>query len=170
VVEGPQVARGYHEPDGTFVPFHGRKRTGDHAEFDRKSRLRVLGKASDRITTENGINYNPVPIEEEVQRLDLEAKHLLEDVVVVGDGRPRLAAVFFLREGAPRDGGTRAYLAALLRQFNATRAVDERIVPWAVSDMSLKEAGLLGPSGKLVRRRVEEAFARIFEAAIELVS
>jgi long-chain acyl-CoA synthetase len=170
IVEGPQIARGYHEPDGTFVPFHGRKRTGDHAEFDGRGRLRVLGKASDRITTENGLNYNPIPCEEDIQRLDLDARHLVEEVVVVGDGKPRLGAVFFLRDGVANDAATRAYLAGLLREFNAGRNVDERVVPWAVSEVPFKESGVLGPSGKLVRRRVEERFAEMFESAVELVS
>jgi long-chain acyl-CoA synthetase len=170
VVEGPQIASGYHEPDGSFVPFHGRKRTGDHAEFDRSGRLRVLGKASDRITTENGLNYNPIPFEEHIQRLDLEGKHVIEEVVVVGDGRPRLGAVFFLRDGVPCDASSRAYLAGVLREFNARQAIDERIVPWAVSQVLFKESGVLGPSGKLVRRRVEERFAEMFESAVELVN
>jgi long-subunit acyl-CoA synthetase (AMP-forming) len=170
VVEGPQIARGYHQPDGTFVPFHGKKRTGDHAEFDGRGRLKVLGKASDRITTENGINYNPIPVEEDIQRIDLDARHIVEEVVVVGDGRPRLGAVFFLREGVPHDAATRAYLAGVIREINARSSIDERIVPWAVSEVSFKESGVLGPSGKLVRRRVEERFAAMFESAVELVT
>ncbi len=163
VVEGPQIARGYHDPDGTFVPFHGRKRTGDYAEFDASGRLRVLGKASDRITTENGLNYNPIPLEEALQSLDFEKSQLLEEVVVIGDGQPRLGAVFFLRGGVGDDDATRAYLSRRLKQFNASRPVDERVETWTVSGAGLKESGFIGPTGKLLRRLVEERYAVIYE-------
>jgi long-chain acyl-CoA synthetase len=168
IVEGPQIARGYREPNGTFVPFHGKKRTGDHAELDPLGRLKVLGKASDRITTENGINYNPIPLEEELHAMDLGSRHLVEEAVVVGDAQPRLGAVFFLREGVERNAETIAYLETTLRAFNTTRPVDEKIGPWAVSEKPFKEAGVLGPSGKLVRRRVEEKYAGMFENSFEL--
>lgn len=162
VVEGPQIARGYVEPGGKLHDFGGRKRTGDTAEFDTKGRLKVLGKASDRITTENGLNYNPVPMEEELRAADLNAENLLEEVVVIGEAKPRLGGVFFLREGLQPAGEIQSYLASLVRDFNARRPVDEQIGPWSVSPQSLKESGALGPSGKLVRRRVEERFARIY--------
>jgi long-chain acyl-CoA synthetase len=162
IVGGPQIARGYLEPGGAFVAFNGRKRTGDYAEFDGAGRLKILGKASDRITTENGINYNPIPFEEELLALDLEREHALEEAVVIGDGQPRLGVVFFLRPELREDGATRAYLRELLREFNRGRPVDERLEVSAVSELPFKEAGVLGPSGKLVRRRVEEEFARVF--------
>ena len=168
IVEGPQIANGYHQPDGSFVPFHGRKRTGDHAELDKSGRLRVLGKASDRITTENGINYNPIELEEELHALDLKDQNLVEEGVVIGDAQPRLGAVFFLREGVANDAATKAYLVHLVRSFNASRPVDEKIGPWVVSERQFKEAGALGPSGKLVRRRVEEQYAHIFGVAVEM--
>ena len=163
VVEGPQVARGYHQPDGTFVSFNGRKSTGDYAEFDANGRLRVIGKASDRITTENGLNYNPIPIEERLQRLDLEREQRCEEIVIIGDGQPRLGAVFFLRENVQADTATTDYLAACLREFNVQQAIDERIGSWVVSEVSFKESGVLGPSGKLIRRVVEERFGEMFQ-------
>jgi long-chain acyl-CoA synthetase len=170
VVEGPQIARGYHQPDGTFLPFNGRKRTGDHAEFDRVGRLKVLGKASDRITTDNGLNYNPIPLEEEIHTIDLLDRHLVEEAIVIGDAQPRLGAVFFLREGITISAESRAYLESVLRRFNATRPVDEKIACWTISEKLFREAGLLGPSGKLVRRRVEERYAGIFAAVAEMMN
>ena len=168
VVEGPQIARGYHDPSGAFVPFNGKKRTGDYAEFDADGRLRVIGKASDRITTENGLNYNPIPLEEGLLALDLEKAQRLEEVVVIGDGQPRLGAVFFVAAGAEHDDETRHYLESCLKVFNASRAVDERIESWALSPTSFKESGFLGPTGKVIRRLVEENYAAIFaKSAVE---
>jgi long-chain acyl-CoA synthetase len=162
IVEGPQVARGYVEPDGTLVPFRGEKRTGDSAEFDSIGRLRVLGKVSDRITTDNGLNYSPLAMEEALKAADLNSENVLEEAVVIGDGRPRLGCVFFLREGKERSKAVDSYLAWLVRLHNSARPVDEHIGPWTVSEHCLKDSGCLGPSGKLVRRRVEEKFAGIY--------
>ncbi len=162
IVEGPQIARGYHQPSGEFVPFNGRKSTGDHAEFDAVGRLRVTGKASDRITTDNGLNYNPIPFEERLTALDLDRGHVLADVIVIGDGKPRLGAVFFLREGVDDEASVREQIASLLEEFNRERAVDERIEAWALCAEDLRTAGFLGPSGKVVRRRIETHFADIF--------
>ena len=163
VVEGPQIARGYVEPDGTVVPFNGRKKTGDTAIFDVRGRLKVLGKASDRITTSNGLNYNPLPLEEEIKALDLNSRNLFDEVVVIGDGKPRLGAVFFLREiSGAEDAEVRAYVKRLLADFGASRRIDEKIGPWAISESSLPDVGGLGPSGKLVRRRIEEQFCSIY--------
>jgi len=169
VVMGPQVARGYYEVDGTFVPFHGKKKTGDEAEIDLRGRLKVLGKSSDRITTANGLNYNPIPMEEELHALDLEGMHAIEEVVVIGDGRPRLGAVFFLREGSTDADEVRGYLANLVDGVNSGNSVDERIAAWTVSETPFRDSGILGPSGKLIRRRVEERYGHIFEEEMELV-
>lgn len=171
IVGGPQVARGYVEAGGRFVSFDGTKRTGDYAEFDPTGRLKILGKASDRITTENGLNYNPVPIEERLLAADLESEHRFEEIVVVGDGQARLGLVIFLREGSLREGtefggSARAYVKSLLAVFNAQQPVDERLEIWTVAEESFKDSELLGPSGKLVRRRAEEKYAAMFPATV----
>ena len=162
IVEGPQNASGYVEPDATVVPFHGRKHTGDRGGFDVRRRLLVLGKVSDRITTDNGLNYLPVPMEDDLKASDLNRRNVLEEAVVIGDARPRLGCVFFLREGVEKTDDVEGYLSTLIRDHNGTRSVDEQIGPWTVSPDGLKEAGGLGPSGKLVRRRIEEGFAAIY--------
>ena len=162
VVEGPQIARGYVEPGGKVIPFNGRKKTGDSAIFDLRGRLKVLGKASDRITTDNGLNYNPIPMEDALKALDLKKDNLLDEVVVVGDARPRLGAVLFLREGVEPSKEHHRYVESLLRTYNTGRPVDEKIAVWAISKQNLRDAGGLGPSGKVVRRHIERSFAHIY--------
>ena len=61
------------------------------------------------------------------------------------------------------DTATTDYLAACLREFNVQQAIDERIGSWVVSEVSFKESGVLGPSGKLIRRVVEERFGEMFQ-------
>ncbi|MDI9383692.1 MAG: hypothetical protein QM518_05275 [Verrucomicrobiota bacterium] len=51
-----------------------------------------------------------------------------------------------------------------MRDFNATRHIDERIDRWTVADGQFQQAGLLGPSGKLLRRVAEQNYASIFDA------
>ena len=165
IVEGTQIARGYVEPDGTLVPFDGVIKTGDRAAFDKRGRLKVFGKVSDRITTDNGLNYLPVPMEDDLKAADLQGQNVLEEAVVIGDARPRLACVYFLREGLEHSAERTEYLGSLVRDFNSGRPVDEHIGPWVVSSKSLKECGGIGPSGKLVRRRIEEKFANLYEDA-----
>ena len=165
IVKGSQIARGYVEPDGSLVPFNGSIKTGDRAAFDDRGRLKVYGKVSDRITTDNGMNYLPVPMEDVLKAADLKDLNILEEAVVIGDARPRLGCVFFLREGAENSPEREEYLGALVRDFNSSRPVDEHIGPWVVSSQSLKECGGIGPSGKLVRRRIEEKYAGLYEIA-----
>ncbi|MBN1441584.1 MAG: AMP-binding protein, partial [Planctomycetes bacterium] len=163
IVEGPQVASGYVEPDGRILPFGGRVATGDWGDFDGRGRLIVRGKTSDRITCENGINYFPVPMEEHLHALDLARENRFDDIVVVGDARPRLGAVFFPREAEIDPQALRAYAGELVRTHNEGKPVDERIGPFVVCEQALRDVGGLGPSGKLIRRRIEERFAGIFE-------
>lgn len=163
IVEGPQIAAGYVEPDGSFIPFNGLKRTGDYAEFDRGGRLRVLGKVSDRITLANGLNYNPIPLEESISALDLERENLIEEPVVIGDGQAKLGCVFFLRDLRSHRPQTEKYLAQILRDVNASRAVDEQIGPRAIHPEPLRESVFFGPSGKLRRPVVEKHYSSLFE-------
>ncbi len=165
VVEGTQIARGYVEPDGSLQPFDGVIRTGDRAAFDSRGRLKVFGKVSDRITTSNGLNYLPLPIEDELKSADLKELNILEEVVVIGDARPRLGCVYFLREGVEKTASKEEYLGGLVRDFNARRPVDQQLGPWAVSSTGLKESGGIGPSGKLVRRRIEEQYGALYADA-----
>ncbi|MEM7233860.1 MAG: AMP-binding protein, partial [Planctomycetota bacterium] len=163
IVEGPQIAKGYVEPDGTLRPFNGSKRTGDTALFDGSGRLRVTGKASDRITTDNGLNYNPLPFEEYLKAMDLEKENAFEEIVVVGDAKPRLGVVFFPREGGNvEQAALETYANEIVTQFNRDRAVDERVGPWKLSAQSLIESGALGPSGKVVRKRVEASAESLY--------
>lgn len=164
IVEGPQVARGYLEPDGTFIAFEGIKRTGDYAEFDSRGRLRVTGKVSDRITLTNGLNYNPVSLEERIKTLDLEREQRLEECVVIGDGQPRLGAVFFLKEPVLADR-VENYVNSLLAEVNSTRPVDEQVGPFTVERRALADTPFLGPSGKIRRPALERAFASIFQGS-----
>lgn len=167
IVEGDQIAEGYVDPDGTLRPFHGVKRTGDSAEFDGRGRLKILGKMNDRITLANGLNYNPIPLEETIAAKDLRLRNILDQVVVIGDGQPRLGCVFLLREPEANSQELQEYLTDVLREVQQDQPVDERIGPWVVHTTTLKDSGFLGPSGKLRRPMVEERYRILYEPDAE---
>src|SRR5690606_36996483 len=106
-------------------------------------------------------------LEEELEHLDLESEHRFEQIVVIGDGKPRLGAVFFPREPlhTPREK-LEAHAREHIRRYNTGRPVDEVIGPFMFSHETLAQAGGLGPSGKLVRRRIEEAFEHLYGGAL----
>jgi len=161
VVGGPQIAAGYVEPDGTLRSFGGKKHTGDLGGFDSLGRLMVLGKASDRITLLNGLNYNPLIYEEKIHALDLRREHKLEESVVIGDGQARLGCIFFLKESGQPSPEVREYLENLVREVNGSLRADDQIGSWSLSKLPLRDSGVLGPSAKIIRRRVEEMAAQL---------
>ena len=150
---------------------NGIKKTGDYAEFDSRGRLKVLGKASDRVTLLNGLNYNPNQFEEALLNADLKGKHLLEDVVVLGDGQERLGCVFFFREPKKyldysnelTSSTSRSYLENLIRRHNKARSIDEQIGHWSIHPEPIRDTAFIGPSGKLRRRLVEEEYQNLFK-------
>ena len=73
--------------------------------------------------------------------------------------------MFFIRESARQDARVRDLLSALVRDYNSRRPIDEKIGPWMVVTSSLVDTGCLGPSGKLVRRRVEELAESMYAGA-----
>ncbi len=83
-------------------------------------------------------------------------------VGVFGDGQPGLGGVVFLREPVDRDGAARAYIERLVRAFNEAHDVSERLGAWAIHPQPLRESDFVGPTAKLRRRRVEEAYAKLF--------
>ena len=98
---------------------------------------------------------------------DLEDRGLLDQVVVIGDGQPRLGCVFLLREPEANSQELQEYLTDVLREVQQDQPVDERIGPWVVHTTTLKDSGFLGPSGKLRRPMVEERYRILYEPDAE---
>jgi long-subunit acyl-CoA synthetase (AMP-forming) len=90
-VLGPVVMRGYHrDPDATRDAFtrDGWLRTGDVGEIDEEGFVRITGRMKEILVTAGGKNVAPSVLEDRVR-----AHPLVSQCLVVGDGRPFIAAL-----------------------------------------------------------------------------
>ena len=91
LAKGPQVFQGYwHNETATAEVFDsdGWFRTGDIGELDEEGYLRITGRKKELIVTAAGKNVAPAPLEDH-----LRAHELISQAVVVGEGRPFIAAL-----------------------------------------------------------------------------
>jgi long-chain acyl-CoA synthetase len=175
VAKGPQVFSGYWKneaataevfDDGWFL-------TGDIGELGDEGHLRITGRKKDLIVTAAGKNVAPAPLEDH-----LRAHALVSQAIVLGDGRPFIAALLTLDEEAVgqwatargREGATAAQLAAdeemrtelqgAVDAANRSVSRAESIRKFTVLERDLTiEDGELTPTLKVRRVVVEKAYA-----------
>lgn len=166
LVRGPQVFRGYwRDPQATArVLQDGWLHTGDLGAFTPAGHLVITGRKKDIIVTAGGKNVAPGPLEDR-----LRAHPLVDQCVLVGEGRPFVAALLFLdveevarreREGEPVDDATlRSELEAAVAEANGTVSRGESIRTFRVVATSLSvDAGEITPTLKVRRRTITERF------------
>jgi long-chain acyl-CoA synthetase len=97
LARGPQVFAGYwhNEAASAEVFTDGWFRTGDIGELDADGYLRITGRMKELIVTAAGKNVAPAPLEDR-----LRASVLVSQALVVGEGRPFVAALLALDEDA----------------------------------------------------------------------
>jgi long-chain acyl-CoA synthetase len=95
LVQGMGVFSSYHNnPSATAEAFtDGFFRTGDLGSLDEDGFLTITGRKKDLLVTAGGKNVSPGPLEEQ-----LRAARLISQAVVVGEGRPFIAALLTLDE------------------------------------------------------------------------
>jgi long-chain acyl-CoA synthetase len=88
---GPNIFPGYwRRPEASAeILRDGWFHTGDQAELDANGCLKIIGRLKDVIVPASGHNVAPAPLEDRLQR----AAAGIEQVVVVGHGRPYLTAL-----------------------------------------------------------------------------
>ncbi len=94
LIRGPNVFAGYHEDSeatAQVLDAHGWLHTGDLGTLDQDGYLRITGRTTALIVTAGGKNVAPEPLEEA-----LRAHPLIAEPVVIGDGRPFIAALITL--------------------------------------------------------------------------
>ena len=94
LVRGPSVFSGYHnQPEETAAVLdeYGWLHTGDVGRVDADDRLRIVDRKKDIIITAGGKNVAPQEIEKR-----LKSHTLIEEAMVVGEGRPHLVALISL--------------------------------------------------------------------------
>lgn len=179
-VRGVNLFRSYfNNPQATEEAMDGDWfRTGDLGELDDEGFLRITGRRKEILVTAGGKNVSPAPLEDR-----LRATPLVSQCLVVGDGRPYVAALVTLDEEVLPGWLERHGLSDLSREelhhHELLQAELQTAVDLANSDVSRAESirrfhvlpedfteqnGYLTPSMKLRRHRVVEDFAEQIEA------
>jgi long-chain acyl-CoA synthetase len=168
-VKSPGTMLGYYkEPEQTrnaLTP-DGWLRTGDKGSLDEEGGLRITGRVKDIFKTGKGKYVAPAPIEDK-----LVMHTAVEACCVTGAnlGQP-LAIVMLNAEAAQRAadaagrGDLEASLASHLQSINALLDPHERLdcvvvvtEPWTI------ESGLITPTFKVRRNRVEDVYGAYYE-------
>ena len=179
LVKGPGVMLGYwHQPDETAAAFSddGWLRTGDQGRLE-GSQLYITGRIKELIVLSNGENVPPEEVE-----MALRLDPLVEQAMVVGNGRPVLGALLVLDKEvwtetagdlglnpeAPESLHSPVFkrhllgcLTARLEEFPRFAKVQRvhcTLSPWSI------DSGLMTPTLKLKRKRLHERFAKEIDA------
>jgi long-chain acyl-CoA synthetase len=170
LVQTPSIMVGYWKDEmstAQAIDLDGWLHTGDLAEI-RNGRVFIRGRLKEVIVLATGEKVGPGDIEEEVKR-----NSVFQQALVVGEGRPWLAAVVVLdaskwkvhaeRLGLdasePNEGAAAAEILRLVRMQLSDRPRHLQIhfvyatqTPWTI------QAGLLTPTLKVKRKPVERLF------------
>lgn len=169
LVKGPGGCAGYWKgSEDIKLATDGLYRTGDLGRFDEDGFLYVTGRRDDRIVTSTGRKISP-PMVEGVY----EQSSICERVIVVGNGRPFLVALVWLRDVVKRDrAGSEPSARALVesefwRLGQALRPF-ERVEAFFVVDQPLGvAAGTLTASLKPRRHVIHELYRAEIERLYE---
>ena len=162
LVRSPGVMQGYwNNPEATAqtIDAEGWLHTGDKARIE-DGRIYITGRIKDVIVLATGEKVSPTDME-----MAICTAPLFEQVMVIGDNRPYLAALVVLK----RDAADRAISNDVLLEFISERikmfpgyaqirrvlTIDE---PWTV------ENGMLTPTLKLKRDKIVQAYQKEIEA------
>ncbi len=158
-VAGPQVASGYLE-EGRLLPFStGWFPTGDLGRLSAEGFLSLNGRKKDTLITAYGECVVPTPIEARLCAIAGVAEALL-----VGDGRPYCAALFWLEDPACSPKIIQEINEGVTA-VNASLPSPARIRRWAILRGSLTVAdGSLTGSLKVRRGLVAERLSALIEA------
>ncbi len=171
LAKGPGVMKGYWaNPRATAesVDDSGWLHTGDVGRIDQSGYVFITDRKQDFLTAASGERIAPQPIEKR-----LTSHSLLAQAVVVGDGRPHLAALLVpdferiraeLGELADAEivehGEVLERVGEAVGEVNAQLPEAERIGSWRLLDRALSvEDGELTHTSKLRRRVVVQRFA-----------
>lgn len=168
-VKSPGTMLGYYkEPELTRQSFtdDGWLHTGDKGQLDAEGNLRITGRVKDLFKTSKGKYVAPAPIED---RLVMHAS--VEACCVTGANLGQPLGIVMLNPdaaSAAKNGGRsdlEASLAAHLKVINAALDPHEQLEcivvvtePWTVDN------GVITPTFKVKRNRIEEIYAARYEA------
>ncbi|HEX4814701.1 MAG TPA: AMP-dependent synthetase/ligase [Nonomuraea sp.] len=169
LARGRNVFAGYWKNEAAtaeVIDSDGWFHTGDVGELDADGYLRITGRKKEILVTAAGKNVAPGPLEDA-----LRAHPLVSQAMVIGDGRPFVAALITLDPEAVPTGASPAELRAdpkvlaeiqgAVDRANATVSRAEQIRKFAILDADITEdSGHLTPTLKVKRGVVMRDFAK----------
>src|SRR5581483_10489136 len=170
LISGPTVFGGYWRNEAATIDSlsGGWLRTGDMGELDSEGYLRVTGRKKEIIVTAGGKNVAPAVLEDRIR-----AHPLVSQAMVIGDGRPFIAALITIDPEAldapiddiTTDPGLRAEVQSAIDEANKAVSHAEAIKAFRILPRDFTEAtGELTPSLKVKRAVVMKEYAADIEA------
>jgi long-chain acyl-CoA synthetase len=162
LVRGETVFRGYYgdeEATRAVLTEDGWLRTGDLGAIDDDGFLTIVDRKKEIIVTSNGANIAPQNIESALM-----ASKYVSQALVIGDGRPHVAALLTLnrreaRKVARTDEEVHALVAHVVADVNRRLGPEEKVRRFAILERDfLPEKGEVTPTLKVKRRVVEDRF------------
>jgi long-chain-fatty-acid--CoA ligase ACSBG len=162
LVRGDNVFSGYHNYDGDMSDMFdddGFFRTGDCGVLE-GGKLRITGRLKELIITAGGENIPPVLIENHIKR-EVQTD---SQMMVIGDQKKYLTILVFNPESEPQL--TEADILRAITEYNTNHAISrsQKIQKFALIKEELTvESGLLTPTMKMKRKKIEEHYAKAIE-------
>jgi long-chain acyl-CoA synthetase len=174
LVRGPNVMLGYwNDPKKTADTFtaDGWLRTGDIGRIDEQGHLYIVGRLKEILVTSTGEKVPPSDLE-----LAISEDPLFDQVMVIGEGRPFVAALAVLNREVWHELAQHLHLdpedERSVQHAEAHRCVLERLEPrlksfpsyarvrgvWLTLQAWTVDEGLITPTMKLRRRQLEQRF------------
>lgn len=167
LVRGPQVFAGYWNDNvatAACLDTEGWFATGDLGEIDDDGFVRIVGRRKEILVTAGGKRVAPALLEDRIR-----AHPYVSQCVVVGDGKPYLAALVTIDrsawKGKRKDPELRAAIQSAVDAANAVVSQAEAVRKFAILKKDwTQENGYLTPSLKVKRSAVLSDFHDTVEA------
>jgi long-chain-fatty-acid--CoA ligase ACSBG len=161
MVKGDTIFSGYFnasEQTREVFTYDNWMKTGDLGKIDHRGFLYLTGRSKELLITAGGENIPPVPIE------DLIKKHIpfINDVIVIGDKRKFLSAIFTLKPSINENENIKNQIDQYLTLVNNDCiSAAHQIKKWViVPDIFTVETGELTPTMKLRRKYISDKYKK----------
>src|SRR5438132_7679681 len=167
LVKGNNVFEGYFKDPKTTgeTLVDGWLKTGDIGELDKNGYLKITDRKKDLFKTSGGKYVAPGAMETQ-----LRSQRGIAQAVVLGDGRPFVAALFTLErdtaegKAGPEDPSAKRLVDEAVQRLNRGLSHPEQIKKWRILDADFVVGDELTPSMKVKRKRIAEKYRADIEA------